>query len=493
MEKIDFTYITKAKVLAFHKCHKLFLHQIQKQNQHLGIKSFQNLESERLKEYARGYFKNALEIPFHDDLYKSYHITLEAISFQQTIFHPVFLFEDCVSSPDVVEFVEDGTYILWEFIYSPKTNKETELLMGYHRFICESLQLPIAEYKILKINPKYLFQGELNIAEFFQQVSFTTKSKYSKIQAEQIRDKIREFKKKHFQTENLDLPTCPHYKSCWIPEVCFPQIQENTIFTLRESPKLAMELYNQGITQLNQIQEDIELTKTQRIQVQAEKTQSPYVDKEKIQHFINKIQYPVYYLDFETINPQIPIYPNSRPYHHVPFMFSLHILESPDSNQLKHTDYIQNNPEDPRKSILTLLSQIVGNQGSILCFNDYFEKNCIREALEFYPEFKTWFESILPRFLDLSQPFRNFDYYSPKQKGSGSLKDILPAMTGISHSHLKVKNGHNANLTYLELVKQNLFGTPESDKVLEELKEYCRMDTYALYLIQRSLEKILTN
>lgn len=490
----DFTFITKSKILSFAKCYRLFLYQITNKTSNFKKDSFtiQTQEILKIKDLARLYFHDGFEIKYHEDLYLSYHKTLEALRFEKTLYHPVLIHEDCVSSPEFLEYKPDGYFVLWEVAYSPHTNKDIDLIMGFHRMVAENLQLPIHEYKVLTINPNYLHKDKIVPKDYFREISITKKSKTYRILAEQIRDSIRKFKKNQFSTVDTNLPSCAHYKACFLPDICYPQRNKDSIFTLRESASLVMELYNKGITKIEDIPEDdVELTFRQRIQIQSEKSGKPYIDKKRIQNFLNQIQYPVYYLDFETINPLIPIYPNSRPNQHIPFLFSLHVSDSPNSSNLRHYDYIQPNEKDPRKAILEKLSEILGNEGSIICFNDFFEKNCIREALEYYPEFKYRFESIMDRFLDISVPFRNFDYYNPAQKGSGSLKNILPAMTGKSHNHLIVKDGHSANLTYLEIVKLNEFHKTESNKILEGLKEYCKMDTYALYLIQKKLEELV--
>ena len=54
-----------------------------------------------------------------------------------------------------------------------------------------------------------------------------------------------------------------------------------------------------------------------------------YTDKKGIKKFLDTLTFPLYFLDFETIQPIIPEFVGTRPYAQIPFQYSLHYLESP--------------------------------------------------------------------------------------------------------------------------------------------------------------------
>jgi hypothetical protein len=72
----------------------------------------------------------------------------------------------------------------------------------------------------------------------------------------------------------------------------------------------------------------------------------------------------------------------------------------------------------------------LGERGSVVVYNQTFEKGVLAELGESFPEYRTWVKQIHDRIVDLCIPFRNFSYYHPMQKGSASMKRVLPALTG---------------------------------------------------------------
>ena len=56
--------------------------------------------------------------------------------------------------------------------------------------------------------------------------------------------------------------------------------------------------------------------------------------EEAIRLLLDRLKHPLYYLDFETVEPPIPAYDGMRPYGTVPFQFSLHIVETPGSEAI---------------------------------------------------------------------------------------------------------------------------------------------------------------
>ena len=52
----------------------------------------------------------------------------------------------------------------------------------------------------------------------------------------------------------------------------------------------------------------------------------PHVDRQAIRGFLSSLEYPLYYLDFETIGPAVPLFDRIRPYQNIPFQFSVHVV-----------------------------------------------------------------------------------------------------------------------------------------------------------------------
>jgi hypothetical protein len=123
-------------------------------------------------------------------------------------------------------------------------------------------------------------------------------------------------------------------------------------------------LLERGIVKLTDIPED-ELNDKQLIQIGSHRTGEPHVDRKEIDEFLGELEYPLYFLDFETINPAIPAYDLTHPYEKVPFQYSLHVIPK-EGNKPVHHAYLAPGDVDPRPEILKQLKGLLGSSGSIV-------------------------------------------------------------------------------------------------------------------------------
>jgi hypothetical protein len=196
----------------------------------------------------------------------------------------------------------------------------------------------------------------------------------------------------------------------------------------------------------------------------------------------------LYFLDFETISSAIPLYPNSKPYQQIPFQYSLHV---DNGKEVKHYSFLASGKEDPRKEFVSSLKKVLGGKGSIIVYNQSFEISRLKELAGLFPSCKKWVNPAVKRVIDLLQPFRNFDYYSPIQKGSCSIKAVLPALTGKSYSDLDlIKNGGDASLAFLDIAFSDI-PSSEKEKLRKNLEKYCGLDTEGMVWIVDELRRIL--
>ena len=105
-----------------------------------------------------------------------------------------------------------------------------------------------------------------------------------------------------------------------------------------------------------------------------------------------------------------------------------------------------------------------------------------------FPEYNKWIESVIKRIVDLIEPFRNFHYYNPKQKGSCSIKKVLPAITGKGYSNLNIGNGSLASAYYFETIFN---GIDKKEQIRKDLLEYCKLDTEGMVWIIEELRRLI--
>jgi hypothetical protein len=106
-----------------------------------------------------------------------------------------------------------------------------------------------------------------------------------------------------------------------------------------------------------------------------------------------------------------------------------------------------------------------------------------------YPEYRDWIEQVCSRLVDLLVPFRSFYYYHPAQKGSASLKAVLPSITGRGYDDLDISDGQTASVAFLTALYGEM---PEMEKVkvMADLEKYCGRDTEGMIWIVGRLREL---
>jgi hypothetical protein len=209
------------------------------------------------------------------------------------------------------------------------------------------------------------------------------------------------------------------------------------------------------------------------------------INIEEIRNFTNGLNYPLYFLDFETIGPAGPKYNGSRPYQQLVFQYSLHVQEISNS-EIIHKEHLADPSQDPRIGFIEQLIQDCGTSGDIIVYNIGFERGKINDLIEVFPQYSNELRRIVNRLKDLMIPFQQKWYYTPEMKGSYSIKYVLPALVPeLSYNNLEIKEGGTASNTFLSMVNGSFKGDVEETR--RQLLEYCKLDTYAMVKI---LEKL---
>jgi len=237
---------------------------------------------------------------------------------------------------------------------------------------------------------------------------------------------------------------------------------------------------------------DLQLTSfnsSQLLQVTSALENQVHIDKATIRSFIEDLNYPLHFLDFETMGTAIPIYDNSRPYQQLVFQYSLHIKNKIED--IEHKEYLaEANPDiDPREAFVQHLIKDCGATGDILVYNIGFERGKLKDLISVYPEYSNEIESIISRLKDLMIPFQKKWYYTPAMKGSYSIKAVLPALVPeLSYDALAISDGGAASTSFAQMVQGDFQGNIEQTRA--QLLEYCKLDTFAMVEIYNVLKGV---
>jgi hypothetical protein len=192
-------------------------------------------------------------------------------------------------------------------------------------------------------------------------------------------------------------------------------------------------------------------------------------------------------LDFETFGTAIPIFDGTGPYAQIPFQFSLHIVRKPGAKP-EHHKFLAEGREDPRAEFMRQLKTAVESKGTILAFNASFEKARLRKCAELMPKYQTWVAAVNDRVVDLLIPFRAFNFYSPDQQGSASMKWVLPALTGRDYTGLEIQEGGMASREFVRVTFAEV-SESERKRVRKALELYCGQDTEGMVWILDALRE----
>jgi hypothetical protein len=191
-------------------------------------------------------------------------------------------------------------------------------------------------------------------------------------------------------------------------------------------------------------------------------------------------------MDFETFQPAIPMFDNSKPYQQIPFQYSLHYQKSKKA-KLEHSEFLADaDGNDPRIPFIENLLKTTKGEGDIIVYNKTFEIMILNSIAKDFPKYAEEITERISRVKDLMIPFQKKWYYAPKMQGSYSIKYVLPALVPeLSYSELEVADGGSAQIAFENLFYEtDLFRIEATRK---NLLEYCKLDTFAMVKI---LEKL---
>src|SRR5574344_410732 len=235
-----------------------------------------------------------------------------------------------------------------------------------------------------------------------------------------------------------------------------------------------------------------------------------YANIDKIASGINELKYPIYHLDFETFPCPLPRFKGEKCYTQSVFQFSLHIEHAPGvcDKEKDHYGYLAKNNSDLREELIIKMIELIDtSKGTILVYNDSFEKSRLSELANIFPKYKDSLLKMKDMVFDLMNIVKTksslyeslgfsenesllFNYYHKDMSGSFSIKKILPLFTDLSYKQLEVGNDTEALVTYAKYGKMNAL---EFEHKYNCLVEYCKQDTWAMVAILEGLRKLVKN
>jgi hypothetical protein len=452
--------------------------------------------------YVEKLFPDAIRIGFNnfDEYLALTGKTLQEISKgTQTIFQGRLEVDGLTCIFDILKKVGEKEFDLIEIKASTKAKPEHEYDLAFQLLVLEKSGYSVRNILVIHANKEYERNGEIDpniicsqtdISEKVRALKNITEEQVAIAQAVLNKQEIPDISLRH--VNRVGVPGVSQWFQEWLTiyKTLKPNGDPYNVYELSyPSSEQIGKLEDAGITRIADVPDELVLRPKQFAQIKTTREDKPIVDKEKIREFLEDLQYPLYFFDYETLSSVIPFFDGMSPYKDYPFQYSLHVLRTPDA-ELEHYEYLHAENSNPMPGLLKQLKQNIGNEGTVLTWNMSYEKGCNDRMVALYPEHAEFLAELNERIDDLMTPFSEMWYFHKDFFGSASVKRVMPVLASeLSYKELNVGNGLLARRMWTQAVLEGKH-LDKRPQIMEDLSKYCTLDTFAMVRILEVLRKI---
>lgn len=403
--------------------------------------------------------------------------------------------------------------------------------IAYQKWVLEQCGVNVTGTYLVCLNSDYVRHGELDIQQLFvvNDMKEMVENESLKVPA-RVSQAMKVINNE--QEPDTELSECcmkPYGCAFW--EYCKRQhgVPSPSVFDIYGGKgkggftfKKKLDCYHQGHVAFEDLR-STDIGPIQHMQIEAALTGREFINSEGIHKFLNKLSYPLYFLDFETMQDAVPQYDGAKVYAQITFQYSLHIKQN-ETAPYEHREFLAlSDGSDPRRALAEQLCRDIPMNVCTLAYNKMFECGRIRELAGLYPDLSDHLLNIANNIQDLIDPFRAGDYYVPAMGGSFSIKSVLPALfpndPELDYHNLdkRCQNGGDAmnifpRLQQLEqslphqgiqtqdgmlVMADSLMPLSERIRIQEEINasrqallNYCKLDTWAMVKVWQKLKEL---
>ena len=348
--------LSKSKVMAYRQCPKRLWLQIHRPDEAVvSVQSQANFATGNqvgdiaIKLYDKADKQQVID-PFRDGWSQAISQTHEFLKDEHPIFEATFTIDGALALADILECEIIDNKKHWRMVEvkastSVKTTHIDDTAFQY--FVAAQSGIKLSGVSLACINNRWVYQQEGNYDGLLVEHDL---SEHALALQEEVATWIADAHKVANEEKEpiIEMGSqCDSPYACEFQAYCSKDLKEPDFpvtWLPRRSPKLKKYIEEFGITDMRDVPNDL-LNEKQQLVKECTLDNEYFLDNEGALEALGQCRYPLYFLDFETINFGVPRWIGTRPYQQIPFQYSLHKLNK--SNQITHTEFLDLSGEDP--------------------------------------------------------------------------------------------------------------------------------------------------
>lgn len=234
-----------------------------------------------------------------------------------------------------------------------------------------------------------------------------------------------------------------------------------------------------------------------------------YLNKDKIKIMLNRLSYPITYLDLSLMPTIIPKFKGERPFEVLGFQYSIYYQDANEILKIDDSNFINSFKEtrtDTRTDFAERFADhLLKYDSSILVYNKVRLTSVFESIKQVFPSLKGKFDLVIDRLTDILDILKidvkylntlnnsdldltTYNFYDNRLSGSYSRKNLAEVFDLAEMNRLKI---HDDETEYKTFRLYNDFMGEEKRKLKESMIEYSQHKAYLLYKIISQLKTMI--
>lgn len=435
-------------------------------------------------EVARRYVSGGRLIPSDIPVSDRLGTTRQALDDGATvIYEAAFVADDVYVAVDILSFEAGVGWVVTEVKSSTKVKDEHLPDVAVQLYVLERCGLAIGRAEVMHLNRACRFP---KLDDLFVRADVTERAR---VRMATVADEVAELKAA-LQGELPDVAPGLHCRKpypCPFLSRCEPEAPKDHVSTLHGfGPVRCEKMRARGVERVHELPPDVKLSQEAQRQCAAISRNEMIVEPE-LMAALAPLAPPVAYLDFETVNPPIPVWDGCRPYDQIPVQFSCHIERADGS--VTHHEWLAEPGTDPRPELARRLVDACAGIPIVLAYNSRFEAGAIQHLAAAAPAHAAALNEIETRLVDLCPVVRDHVYH-PDFGGSFSLKPVIASLLPeLGYGELDIGDGLTAAAALEDLLCRADEGVSAEQVRTRRvaLLQYCARDTLVMQRLRQYL------